>query len=121
MRMCEYVCVNTYVCKHNTYTNSRRRERRAIDPIYREKMITTKRIDRLKKKTRKEAEDGGHVGHVADVDAIDVRVSNVLIEVIQDNAAEDSELADGLKNDAESKDVVSSAGDHDHIGYAAVI
>jgi hypothetical protein len=99
--------------KHNTDTSRRRRERRATDPIYREKMQTNNRIERSNKNARKAAEDGGHVGGVADVDEMDVHISDDdnVIEVIQEDASEDSDLADGLRDDTQSKDVVSSVGD----------
>jgi hypothetical protein len=41
--------------KHNTDTSRRRRERRATDPIYREKMQTNNRIERSNKNARKAA------------------------------------------------------------------
>jgi hypothetical protein len=80
--------------KHNTYHNNRNRDRLASDPIYREKKKQLCRAYRLQKKTHKAAEDGGNV-----------------IEVIQEDASEDSDLADGLTDDTQSKDVVSSVGD----------
>jgi uncharacterized C2H2 Zn-finger protein len=41
--------------------NTRRRERRATDPVYREKLIQASRTNRAKKKARAEAaEDGEH-------------------------------------------------------------
>ena len=99
--------------QHNTYHNKCNRDRLASDPIYREKKKQLCRMYRLKKKTHKAAEDGGRVGGVADVDEMDVHISDDdnVIEVIQEDASEDSDLADGLADDTQSKDMVSSVGD----------
>ena len=99
--------------KHNTYHNNRNRDRLASDPIYREKKKQLCRAYRLKKKTHKAAEDGGNVIEVIQEDASedsDLADGNV-IEVIQEDASEDSDLADGLTDDTQSKDMVSSVGD----------
>jgi hypothetical protein len=83
--------------KHNTYHKNRNRDRLASDPIYQEKKKQLCRAYRLKKKTHKAALADGNVIEVIQEDASedsDLADGNV-IEVIQEDASEDSDLADG--------------------------
>jgi len=78
--------------KRTTSCNTRRRERRANDPIYEEKERQISQTNRMNKKACQVAEDGDHTGGVSN----DIKAKDVSIPV---------------ETEAEKKDEVEKKGD----------
>ena len=96
--------------KRTTYCNTRRRERRANDPVYRENEKQMSRTNRLSKTACQVSEDGDHTGVVSN----DVQTKDVSIPVETEAEKEDeaeNEVGAEKEVEAEKKDEAEKKGD----------